>query len=312
MPMDRFTSMQLFIRLVDSGSFSRTARDMNLTQPTVTKHIAAIEARLGVRLLNRNTRGMRLTEAGTLFYEHCKIIQREVETADDMVTRLGERVNGRLRIASSSGFGRRVVMPLALEFMADNPAVQLDLQFDDHMIDLVEHGIDVSVRMGKLADSTLGSRCLGLNPWVTVASPAYLARCGEPTHPSMLATHHCIVYSSVQGDHLWHYADSKGTPIPVAVGGPLRTNNISCVTSATIDGIGIALLPHYIARRWIVRGTLKSILKGFPLPSQEIHAVYPSPRLVPAKVSAWIGFLQTQFADDAWIKREWGNIDSLR
>lgn len=309
--MDRFTSMQLFIRLVDSGSFSRTARDMNLSQPTVTKHIAAIEARLGVRLLNRNTRGMRLTEAGTLFYERCKIIQREVETADDMVTRLGERINGRLRVASSSGFGRRVVMPLAQEFMASNPGVQFDLQFDDHMIDLVEHGIDVSVRMGKLADSTLGSRCLGVNPWVTVASPAYLARWGEPAHPSLLAGHACIVYSSVQGDHLWHYADGKGSPIAVAVNGPLRANNISCVASAALDGIGIALLPQYIARRWIIRGTLIAILRDFPLPSQEIHAVYPSPRMIPAKVSAWIGFLQAQFAEDAWIERDWNSDDSL-
>lgn len=309
--MDRFTSMQLFIRLVDSGSFSRTAQDMNLSQPTVTKHIAAIEARLGVRLLNRNTRGMRLTEAGMLFYERCKIIQREVETADDMVTRLGERINGRLRVASSSGFGRRVVMPLAQEFMAGNPGVQFDLQFDDHMIDLVEHGIDVSVRMGKLADSTLGSRCLGVNPWVTVASPAYLARCGEPAHPSSLADHACIVYSSVQGDHLWHYADEKGAPIAVTVSGPLRANNISCVASAALDGIGIALLPQYIARRWIIRGTLNAILRDFPLPSQEIHAVYPSPRMIPAKVSAWIGFLQAQFAKDAWIERDWNSDDSL-
>lgn len=309
--MDKLTSMQLFVRLVDSGSFSRTAHDMNLSQPTVTKHIAAIEARLGVRLLNRNTRGMRLTEAGALYYERCKLIQREVESAEDTVTHLGERVNGRLRVASSSGFGRRVVMPLALEFMAANPGVQFDLQFDDHMIDLVEHGIDVSVRMGKLADSTLGSRCLGLNPWVTVASPAYLARCGEPLHPTQLRNHDCIVYSSVQGDHLWHFGSATGQPLTVSVDGPLRANNISCVTSAVLDGIGVALLPHYIARRWLDSGTLRTLLTDFPLPSQEIHAVYPSPRMVPAKVSAWIAFLQTQFADDTWIRREWSPHETL-
>lgn len=309
--MDRFTSMQLFVRLVDSGSFSRAARDMNLSQPTVTKHIAAIEARLGVRLLNRNTRGMRLTEAGTLYYERCKIIQHELETADDMVTRLGERINGRLRVASSSGFGRRVVMPLALRFMAANPGVQFDLQLEDHTVDLVEHGIDVSVRMGKLADSSLGSRLLGLNPWVTVASPSYLARRGEPAHPSMLAGHACIIYSSVQGDHLWHYIDQKGRPVAVSVTGPLRANNISCIVSAALDGIGIALLPVYIARRLITRGALNAILKDFPLPSQEIHAVYPSPRMIPAKVSAWIAFLQTHFADPAWVEHDWRGAESL-
>ncbi len=303
--MDRLTSMQLFVRLVDTGSFSRTADDMKLSQPTVTKHIAAIESRLGVRLLNRNTRGMRLTEAGALYYERCKIIQREVESADDMVTRLGEALNGELRVASSSGFGRLVVMPLALEFMTRNPDVTFDLQLEDSLVNLVEQGIDVSVRMGKLADSSHGSRFLGLNPWITVASPDYLARCGDPAHPSLLARHRCIIYSTVQGDHLWHYSDASGAPASVAVTGPLRANNVSCVLSAAVQGIGVALLPRYVARRAIGEGSLVEILRDFILPSQEIHAVYPSPRLVPAKVTAWIQFLQEQFAGDGWAERDW-------
>ncbi len=310
--MDRLTSMQLFIRLVDTGSFSRTAADMKLSQPTVTKHIAAIESRLGVRLLNRNTRGMRLTEAGALYYERCKIIQREVESADDMVTRLGEALNGQLRVASSSGFGRLVVMPLALEFMARNPNVSFDLQLEDSVVNLVEKGIDVSVRMGKLADSSHGSRFLGLNPWITVASPDYLARCGEPTHPLLLARHRCIVYSTVQGDHLWHFADRADTPASVSVSGPLRANNISCVLSAAVQGIGVALLPRYVARSAIGHGSLVEILQDYILPPQEIHAVYPSPRLVPAKVTAWIQFLQEHFADDAWLERDWTRAEAAQ
>jgi DNA-binding transcriptional LysR family regulator len=301
--MDRLTSVQLFIRVVESRSFSRAAQETNVTQPTVTKHIAALEARLGVRLLNRNTRSMRLTEAGEAYYQQCKAIQREVEAADDLVTVLRDGLSGTLRIATAVGFGRRVVMPLALEFMRSYPGVRVDLQFDDAMIDLVEHGIDVSIRIGKLADSSLGSRFLGVNPWITVASPAHIARRGQPQHPAELVHHDCIVYSNVQGDQLWRYTAEDGSVVPVTVSGPLRVNNLSCVTAAALEGVGIAILPQYVANKWLAEGRLVPLLPAFRLPSQEIHAVYPSPRFVPAKVSTWIEFLQARLARAMWMSK---------
>lgn len=303
--MDKLTGLQLFIRLVESGSFSRTARDMKLSQPTVTKHIAALESRLGVRLLNRNTRGMRLTEAGALYYERCKIIERELEAADRLVTNLGEVISGPLRVACPAGLGRHVILPLAREFMARNPGVRFDLQLDDHTLNLLEHGIDVAVRMGRLADSALGSRQLGCNPWVTVASPSYLERQGMPVSPDELATHDCLVYSSVQGDQRWHYRAADDSAVAVAVSGPLRTNDIDSILAAALAGMGIAALPAYLARPAIVREALVPLLPSHSLPGQQMHAVYPSPRLVPTKVLAWIEFLQNQFGDPHWVTRDW-------
>lgn len=301
--MDRLTSVQLFIRVVESGGFSRAAHDMKITQPTVTKHIASLEAHLGVRLLNRNTRSMRLTEAGEAYYQRCKAIQREVESADELVTTLRDGLRGTLRIATTVGFGRRVVMPLALEFMRTNPGVLVDLQFDDNMIDLVEQGVDMSVRLGKLADSSLGSRFLGVNPWVTVASPDYVARHGQPRHPQELGSHQCIIYSNVQGDHVWHYTGEEGSETEVTVSGPLRVNNLSCVIAAALEGVGVAILPLYVANRWLSERRLVPLLPSYRLPAQQIHAVYPSPRFVPAKVSAWIDFLQSHFARTMWMSQ---------
>lgn len=304
--MDRLTSLQLFTRLVESGSFSRTAHDMKLSQPTVTKHIAALEARLGVRLLNRNTRGMRLTEAGTLYYERCKIIERELEAADRLVTNLGEDISGPLRVACPAGLGRHVILPLARAFMARNPGVRFDLQLDDHTLNLLEHGIDVAVRMGRLADSALGSRQLGLNPWVAVASPSYLARQGMPASPDALATHECLVYSSVPGDQRWQFQRAEdGALVSVSVHGPLRTNDIDSVLSAALAGMGVAILPTYLAQPALEREALVPLLPEHSLLPQPMHAVYPSPRLVPTKVLAWIEFLQTQLGHPAWPMRDW-------
>lgn len=301
--MDHLGSVQLFIRVVECGSFSRAARELKMTQPTVTKRIAALEARFGVRLLNRSTRSMRVTEAGEAYYQRCKAIQREVEAADDLVTAVRDGLSGTLRIAATVGFGRRVVMPLALEFMRANPGLRLDLQFDDRMVDLLEHGIDVAIRLGRLADSSLGSRFLGMNPWIVVASPDYLARRGLPQQPADLARHDCIVYSNVQGDHRWNFSGEDGDAVEVLVSGPLRVNNLSCVIAAALEGVGVAILPQYVANRWLTEGRLAPILPAHRLRPQEIHAVYPSPRFVPAKVTAWVDHLQARFSRAMWMNQ---------
>ena len=178
--MDRLQAMEMFVRVVETGSFSKAAAEFATTQPTVTKQVAAIESRLNVRLLNRNTRGVSLTEAGALYYEKCKTIVREAEEADNVVRIRQTQAQGLLRVGSSVAFGRRVLVPLALEFMQNHPQLQVDLSFEDRYIDLVGQGIDVAVRMGKLGDSTLGARFLGTNPWLMVASPRYLRRHEAP------------------------------------------------------------------------------------------------------------------------------------
>lgn len=300
--MDRLTAMQMFVRVVETGSFSKAAREFATTQPTVTKQIAAAEAHLKVRLLNRNTRGVSLTESGALYYEKCKIIVREVEEADSIARLRQSQAEGMLRISTSVAFGRRVVVPLALEFMAKHPHVQLDLSFEDRYVDLVAQGVDVAIRMGKLADSSLGARFLGMNPWVIVASPKYLKKHGTPKRPQDLSAHNALAYSSVQGDDVWRLTSSKGEAVTVPVTGRVRSNNLSAVLAAARADLGIAALPCYVAAESLAQGNVIELLRSYTLPEQEIHAVFPSPKLVPKKVSAFVAFMQGRFVPQWWAK----------
>src|SRR5687767_11781571 len=213
--MDRLLAMEMFVRVVETGSFSKAAREFNTTQPTVTKQVAATETRLKVRLLNRNTRGVSLTEAGALYYDKCKSIVRDAQDAESIVRLRQSQAQGLLRIGTSVAFGRRVIVPLSLEYMARNPQVQVDLSFEDRYVDLVAQGIDVAVRMGKLADSSLGARFLGMNPWVMVAAPSYLKKNGVPKRAQDLSGHVALIYSSVVGDDVWQLHTPKGEPVTV-------------------------------------------------------------------------------------------------
>ena len=305
--MDRITGIQLFIRIIESGSFSKAAEELRITQPTATKHVAALEERLGARLLNRNTRGVSATEIGTLYYEKCKTIQREIEEADNLATLLQSRLGGTLRVSTSVAFGRRVATPLVLRFMREHADISIDLSFDDRYVNLVEQGVDIALRMGRLADSMLGSRYLGVNPWLVAAAPEYLARHGEPQIPNDLSQHACLVYSSVQGDDRWQFNDAQGRALTVQVHGLLRSNNLSALLAGACAGHGIAALPHYVAREALAEGSIRQVLAGFTLPTQELHAVFPSPKLVPSKVRTFIDFLQKSLADAdglAWWQRE--------
>ncbi len=290
----------MFVRVVETGSFSKAAREFATTQPTVSKQIAATEERLKVRLLNRNTRGVSLTESGALYYEKCKIIVRETEEADNIVRLQQSQAQGMLRIGTSVAFGRRVIVPLALDFMKRHPQVQLDLSFEDRYTDLVSQGLDVAVRMGKLADSSLGARYLGVNPWVMVASPRYLKKYGTPKKPRDLSGHAALIYSSVLGDDVWRLISPRGDAVTVPVAGRLRSNNLSAVLAAARNGLGIAAMPRYVAADSLASGQVLEVLADHSLPEQEIHAVFPSPKLVPGKVQALVAYLQGHFAERWW------------
>ena len=290
----------MFVRVVETGSFSKAAREFSTTQPTVSKQIAATEERLNVRLLNRNTRGVSLTESGALYYEKCKIIVRETEEADNIVRLRQSQAQGMLRIGTSVAFGRRVIVPLALDFMKRHPQVQLDLSFEDRYTDLVSQGLDVAVRMGKLADSSLGSRYLGVNPWVMVAAPRYLKKYGTPKKPRDLSGHAALIYSSVLGDDVWRLISPKGEAVTVPVAGRLRSNNLSAVLAAARNGLGIAAMPRYVAADSLASEQVLEVLADHSLPEQEIHAVFPSPKLVPGKVQAFVAYLQGRFAERWW------------
>lgn len=298
--MDRIQSLRLFVRLVDLGSFSKAAADLGIGQPTATKLVAQLERRLGGRLLHRTTRGVSPTEIGQLFYEKCRLILHHVDEADTVAALVQSQVQGALRVNTSVAFGRRVLAPMVLEFMRLNPKLQIELTFDDQYVDLVEQGIDVAVRMGRLADSTLGARYLGINPWVVVASPQYLSLKGTPQSPRDLAQHDALIYSTAQGDARWHFTGVAGGNDVVQVSGPLRSNNLSVLLLAARSGMGVAALPWYVAHQSVQSGAVVPILANTTLPAQEIHAVYPSPRLLPAKVKGFVDWLSGQFGQAWW------------
>ena len=298
--MDRITGIELFIRVVETGSFSKAAHEAGITQPTATKAVATMEKRLGARLLHRSTRGVMLSEVGALYYDKCKLIAREVEEADNLATLLQSKVGGTLRISTSVAFGRRVLIQLVLRYMQLHPEVTIDLSFDDRYVNLVEQGVDLAIRMGPMADSSLGARYLGTNPWVMVAAPSYLKERGTPRSADELPFHDCVVYSSVQGDDRWSLTAATGEKISMPVRGPLRSNNLSAILAAALAGMGLAVVPWYVARKALEKGTVQPVLTDYSLPEQEVHAVFPSPKLVPRKVTSFSSFLQQALAGDWW------------
>ena len=305
--MNHLACIRIFKRVVELGSFSKASDELSISQSSVTKSITQLEQHLGARLLNRNTRGISLTEDGLTYYERCTSIITEVDNADAAVGQRCKTLAGTLRISTSVAFGRRILAPMLMDFMRQQPHLKIDLTCEDSYIDLVTHGIDVALRMGRLTDSSMGCRYIGHNPWVMVASPRYLADRPAPQNPADLRAHDCIVYSSVQGDAVWQLRPPTGDPQSVVVDGPLRSNNLSTLLSAARSGMGIAILPRYVASASLAAGEVVAVLEDFSLPGQELHAVFPSPKQVPRKAQALIDFLIPRFKTDWWERRSPAN-----
>jgi DNA-binding transcriptional LysR family regulator len=298
--VESIQAIKLFVRVVNLGSFSRAAAEVGVGQPAVTKQISRMEKQLGARLLHRTTHGVSPTEIGLLYYEKCKLIAHHAQEAESVASLLQHQAEGLIRISTSVAFGRRVMAPLTMAFMRMNPHLQIDLNCDDRYVNLVEQGVDVAIRMGRLSDSTLGSSYLGLNPWAVVASPDYLKQKGQPKIPSDLDNHDVLIYNTVQGDDHWHFVGSDGVQVSMPVKGRLRSNNLSMLLSAARQNFGVAALPLYVADASIKNKALVALLELWQMPQQEIHAVFPSPKLVPTKVKLFITWLQGQFGANWW------------
>lgn len=293
--MDRLTAMEVFVRIVETGSFSAVARDLDMTQPTVSKQLTALERQLKTRLLNRTTRQLSLTEAGSAYYESSKRIIDAVREAEGNLGQLQTELTGVLRINTSIGLGQVYIAPMVLKFQAQHPGLSIDLSYSDRFVDLVEEGIDVAIRVGRLNDSSLAARRIGSAARSVIATPAYLEKHGEPKVPQDLSTgHNCLLYAYLSTGNEWTFHGPEGE-IRVKVSGNFRSNNGEAIRQWVFADRGIAVSPDWLILKELEDGRLKAILTEFAPPPAEIHAVYPSARHVSAKVRVVTEFLRSEF-----------------
>ena len=289
--MDVMHSMAVFRRVVEAKNFSAVARETNMSQSTVSKHIAALEERLDTKLLNRSTRSLKLTEAGKEYYHHCIRILNDFQEAEASVGKGKIKPTGTLRISTGAAFGRSYMLPYLDEFFSSYPDINIDLLFDDDYIDLVKQGIDLAIRIGPLADSTLIARKIGTSPRVVVASPEYLVKHGRPRKPTDLIKHNCLLYSLQKTPDLWYFNSAQEGDESVRVNGRLKASSPDAICDATIEGLGISVLCEWYARKHIKDGHLKIILQDYHPTAYDINAVYPERKFVPQKVKRMIEFL---------------------
>lgn len=281
--MDRLRGMETFVRIVERGSLTAAAAALRSSLPSVVRTLAALEAQLDVRLLNRTTRRMALTDEGREYYERCKRVLAEVEEAEAALSARRIAPKGRLRVTAPVMFGRLHVAPVATEFIARNAAVQLDLLLLDRVVDLLEEGVDVGVRIGRLPDSTLVAIAVGQTRRVVCASPAYLRRAGTPQSPAELSRHRCVNFGGLAPAGEWSFDQQR-----VAVNAALASNQIDAALDACLGGVGLGQFLCYQVQALLDGGRLKRVLGGFEPPPLPIHVIYAHARVLSSNVRAFV------------------------
>ncbi|MBL8518607.1 MAG: LysR family transcriptional regulator [Betaproteobacteria bacterium] len=300
--MDNLTDVAVFVRVVERGSFTRAADELELSRAVVSKYLTRLEERLGVRLLNRTTRRLSLTEAGAELFAASQGALERIAEAEGAITRLQREPRGTLKINAPMSFGILELAPALPEFLRRHPDIQVDLRMDDRQVDLVEEGFDVGVRITqRMAPSSLVARRLATcRQWVC-AAPSYLAEHGTPETPEDLSAHNCILYQYASAANVWRFRAPGGRDIAVAVTGNLRANNGIAEREAAVGGVGILLTPSFYVGEELRSGRLVRLLSEYSLPELGIHAVYPKRSHVPPKVRVFVEFLARRFGGrPAW------------
>jgi DNA-binding transcriptional LysR family regulator len=293
---DRLQELAAFVRAAETGSFSRVAREFGVSQPSVSRMVANLEARLGVKLLLRTTRQVTPTDAGSAFLERARRILADLDDAENAARGL-ESLRGTLRIAMSGAFGIREVIPRLPTFVAQHPKLRIELLISDRTEDLVAEGADMALRLGPLVDSGFGVRLLGKAPRLVIAAPAYLEKRGTPHRPSELVNHDCILGPGLSGRTGWSFTRS-GVVTSVAVEGQVKVASADGVVACAKAGLGIALASRWMCRVELRGGELVSILTDYQLDRVELHAVYPGGRRPSLKVRAFSDYLAAQLVDE--------------
>jgi DNA-binding transcriptional LysR family regulator len=294
--MDRFTAMQTFARVVEDGSFAKAADRLGISTSACSRYVAELEAHLDVRLLNRTTRRLSLTESGQAFYERCVQVLADLAEAEQAASMSAARPRGTLRLTCGISFGVRHVARLVGTFVARHPAVRFDMQLSDRFVDLVEEGFDLALRIGESPAQNLIARKLGETRLIPCAAPLYLRERGAPQTPADLARHACLTYEYLPLRSTWRFRDPNGAEHTVRVEGPVHANNGDLLVAAAVEGIGIAMEPDFIVAADLAAGRLVRVLAEYAPAPAGIYAVYPSRRHLSAKVRAFVDFLAERYA----------------
>jgi DNA-binding transcriptional LysR family regulator len=291
--MDRLASMETFVRVVETGSFSGAARQLRVGQPAVSKSVAQLEEYLGVKLLTRSTRGLTPTEAGLGYLERARRALEEAAEAELAARGAGAGLKGRLRICAAVTFARIHLIPMLPKFLAQNPELDLEVILDDRQIDLVQEGIDVALRMGKLLDSALTARRIARCKRLVLGTPAYFDRAGTPSTPSELSKHHAVVYLQGEGS-VWSFRRDS-SELAVTVQSRLRVTAAEGVRSAVLADIGLTIASEWMFSPELRSGAVRAVLSEWNLPALDLWAIFPSGRATTAKARAFVDFFDRTF-----------------
>ena len=301
--MDRLTEMEAFVTVVDHGGFTEAARQMGLSKSAVSKHVAALETRLSVRLLNRTTRRVSPTELGLAYYDRARQVLDQTLEADAMVTAMQSAPRGSLRVSAPVSFGMGHLSRAVAKVLGACPEVDVNMTLDDRFVEVVAEGFDVAIRIGRLEDSSLKARKLAEARRLLAASPDYVARMGAPRSFEGLGAHRLLHYSHLSTGNFWRLRSASGEERHIRVGGRLTVNNGDSLMAAAEAGLGIALLPSFILGSALEDGRLVEVLADRPPDLLGIHALYPQSQFPQPKLRAFIDFLVEHFrgkGPDGW------------
>ena len=298
--MDILQAMKTFVAVVEAGSFVGALDMVALSKPAISRHIADLEQRLGVRLLQRTTRRLSLTDEGQLYYQRCKEVLQAVDEAEAEASSATGQVRGRLRVGAPQTFGTLYLAALWGRFAAENPQVTLDIVLSDSIVDLVEEGYDLVVRIAHLSDSGLVSRVLAQTRMMLCASPQYLAERGTPQHPAELAQHDVVAYSNWSSGDVWRFVHAQEGEVSVHTRPRIRTNSGDTCRAAALAHQGVILQPDFLVQQDVLRGDLVELMPAFNAGALSIHAVYPTRKQLPLKVRRLVDFLVQALRDPPW------------
>lgn len=297
--MDRYEEMRVFAAVADAGSFVAAADTLGLSRPAVSRYVAELEGRLRVRLMHRTTRRLSLTPDGELFLARCREILASIAASEAEVSTGSDSVHGLLRLSAPLDFGLKYLAPLWARFLELHPGVSLDVQLADRVVDLVEEGFDLALRIARRPGSSLIARKIASTPLIVCAAPKYLSSRGIPKHPSELARHDVVSYTLLPSGDQWEFTGPEGV-VSVKLRPRLWTNHGDTCVTAAVQGAGVILQPKFLLAKQLASGELVRLMPDYRLHELGIHAVYPTRKFVPSKVRALVEFLTGAITPGDW------------